>query len=355
MKMGIIGLPQTGKKTIFSLLTGSSVGEGDANKVVSGVAHIRDQRFDKLVDIYKPKKEAPARIDFELLPKIESNTIKDGAIFRDIADMDSLCHIVRAFTSESVYHVEGSVDAIRDIEEINSELILHDMLFIEKRIDRIALQQKKQKTKDNEIEQAIMERFLGHLEDEKHLRTIEVSDEEKKIVGGYPFITMKKMLIVLNVDDDKVGDESLIRITEERCKDNHISVMVVSAALEAEIALLESEEDREEFMTDSGITEPALNVLSRLAMDSLGLQSYFTVGTDEVKQWLVKKGSTAPEAAGVIHSDIQRGFIRAEVMKYDELLDFGSEEELKKAGKFYVMGKDYIVEDGDLISFRFNV
>jgi len=356
MKLGIIGLPQTGKKSLFELLTGNSLPlTADPSKTVAGTADIRDARFDELVRMFEPKKEVPARIDLELLPRIEHNTIREGSIFRDIADMDALCHVVRVFEDEAVYHLEGSVNPGRDIDFVNNELIFHDLIFIEKRQERIEKSRKAKADKTLEIEEELLLRMKAHLEKELPLRIFEVTPEEDKIIASYPFITRMKMLLVLNVSDSQAGDNKLLLQLEERYKPMAIDIMQVSARMEREIASLESDAEKKEFMEAMGITEPALNVLSRLAMKSLGLMSFFTVGKDEVRQWQIRQGSTAPVAAGAIHTDIQRGFIRAEVMKYADMIEFGSEEALKKAGRFLLMGKDYIVEDGDIVHFRFNV
>ncbi len=351
MKLGMIGLPSTGKKTLFRLLTGMKPSTSEAR----GMARIRDDRFDSLVRLYKPKSEAPARLDLELLPRIESENIRTGTIFHDIAMTDALCHVVRTFQDDSVYHVEGSVDPMRDIRIVNEELNLHDLLFIEKRMERIEAARRKKADRSLDEEEEALVKCKNHLEKELHLRTMEFSDEENRILSGYPLITRKRMLVVLNVGEKEAADASLIQETGRTFAHLDLDVMAVSAALEEEISLLEDEGERAEFMRDAGIKKPALELLSRLAIKSLDLITFFTVGSDEVKQWPARKGSTAPEAAGVIHSDIQRGFIRAEVMKYDQLMEEGSEEALKKAGKFYVMGKDYIIEDGDIINFRFNV
>ncbi len=353
MELGIIGLPQTGKKSLFQLLTGVKLSENDKNN--TGVANIRDSKFDTLVKMYQPKKEVPARINLQLLPKIESDSIREGKIFTDISKMDALCHVVRAFEDESVYHASGSVNAMRDIDMVNSELIFHDLIFIEKRYERIEQSRKKKADAKLDQEEELLGRMKLHLEKDRHLRTFTITEEEQKLISGYPFITAKEILIVLNISDDKIADTSLIESVRGKLAPLSMEVMQVSAKLEAEISALESEEERAEFMADSGINEPALNQLSALAMKTLGLISFFTVGKDEVRQWQIRRGSTAPVAAGEIHSDIQRGFIRAEVMKYGELIALGSEEELKKAGKFYVMGKEYIVEESDIINFRFNV
>ncbi|HOQ11578.1 MAG TPA: redox-regulated ATPase YchF [Spirochaetota bacterium] len=354
MELGIIGLPQSGKKSLYELLTGAKTSES-GDKIIAGVANIRDERFDRLVRMYAPKKEVPAKINIQLFPKIESDSIKEGKIFTDISKMDALCHVVRAFKDDSIYHALGSVDPIRDISMINSELVMHDLIFIEKRFERIEAAKKRKPDPRLDAEEKLLSRMQAHLEQEKHLRTFSLSDEDKKLISGYPFITAKKMLIVLNVGDKDIKDTSLVSKVKTSLKELDIEVMQVSAKLEAEILSLDSDEEKLEFMEDAGIEEPALNILSDLAMKTLGLISFFTVGKDEVRQWQIKKGSSAPEAAGEIHSDIQRGFIRAEVMKYKDLIEYGNEEELKKAGKFYVMGKDYIVEDGDIINFRFNV
>jgi len=354
MELGIIGLPQTGKKSLFQLLTGTAPHE-TGDRISAGVADIKDARFDTLVKMYEPKKEVPARINLQLLPKIESDSIREGKIFTDISKMDALCHVVRVFEDESVYHASGSVDAIRDIDFVNSELIFHDLIFIDKRFERIENSRKKKAEARLDQEEELLNRMKAHLEKDLHLRTFDISDEDKKLIAGYPFITAKEILIVLNVSDDKITDTSLMEKLRAKLSPLSMEVMQVSAKLEAEISALDNEDEKLEFMTDAGIKEPALNLLSALAMQTLGLISFFTVGKDEVRQWQIRKGSPAPVAAGAIHTDIQRGFIRAEVMKYDDLMEHGTEEDLKKAGKFHVMGKDYLVEDGDIINFRFNV
>lgn len=354
MELGIIGLPQTGKKSLFELLTGSRPAES-GDKSVAGVADIRDARFDTLVKMYLPKKEVPARINLQLLPKIESDSIREGKIFTDISRMDALCHVVRAFKDDSVYHASGSVDPVRDIEMVNSELIMHDLIFIEKRVERIDAARKRKADAKLDAEEELLGRMRAHLEEDLCLRTFKLTEEEEKLISGYPFITAKEMLIVLNVSDSDIRNTSLMTKLGESLSKLHIEVMQVSAKLEAEISMLESEDEKKEFMEDAGIVQPALNTLSFLAMKTLGLISFFTVGKDEVRQWQVRSGSAAPVAAGVIHTDIQRGFIRAEIIKYDDLIAAGTEEDVKKAGKFHVMGKDYIIEDGDIVNFRFNV
>ncbi|MEA1969952.1 MAG: redox-regulated ATPase YchF [Thermodesulfobacteriota bacterium] len=356
MKIGIIGLPQTGKKTLFQILTQNELKEhAGAMDPVPGTADILDTRFDTLVNIYSPKSRIRARIDLVLLPKIEQETISRGDIFRDIADMDAVCHVVRAFKDEAVYHEKGSVNPVRDAEMVSSELIIHDQIFVEKRIERIQETLKKKKDKEQLKELALMEKMQKHLEKEKPLRLMELTLDEDFMIRSYPFITRKEMILALNVSEGDLDDTTLLDKFKVQCESKQMEAMLVSAKVESEIALLDTKEEKAEFLEELGIKETALGTLTRLCLKALGQISFFTVGTDEVRQWLVKKDSAAPVAAGVIHSDLQKGFIRAEVIKYDELMEFGSEAELKKNGKMYLQGKDYTVADGDILNIRFNV
>ncbi|WDP89880.1 MAG: redox-regulated ATPase YchF [Desulfobacter sp.] len=356
MKVGIIGLPQTGKKTLFQILTGNEITDpAKAFKPVPGTADILDSRFNALVKMYEPNKEVRARLDLVLLPKMEAETIAKGDIFKDIADMDAVCHVVRAFEDEAVYHADGSVDALRDFNMVNSELVMHDQIFVEKRIERLEAMVKKIKDEDQKKELALMQKMQAHLEEEKPLRQLELTEDEDKMIRSYPFITLKKMVIAVNVGEEDLGDDALLGRFKESCEALSIEAMTVSAKVESEIAMLDSEEEKQEFLADMGITSTALETLTGLCLKSLSLISFFTVGKDEVRQWLVREASKAPAAAGVIHSDLERGFIRAEVFKYDDLMELGSEAELKKAGKFYVEGKDYVVQDGDILNIRFSV
>jgi ribosome-binding ATPase len=352
MKIGIIGLPQTGKKTIFRLLTGYEFSEKDltVNKVIKSFAQIRDPRFDTLSGIYQPKKRVRAKIELELLPKIDLDSIREGAIFENIAEFDAVCHIVRAFKDDSVYHIDGSVDAKRDIEKVNLELILHDLLFIEKRVERIDDSAKRVKDERALKERELLVKLKSHLEKELPLRMLGLKEEELALISSYPFITLKKMIVVLNISED-----DLSRGLYSGLKRDHDYIIEVSAKLESEIVKLDSQGEREQFLKALGVEEPAIDSLTRICIEALDLISFFTVGDDEVRQWLLTKGSPAPQAAGVIHSDLEKGFIRAEVMQYDDLISFGSEIALKEKGRLYLKGKDYIVQDGDILNIRFNV
>jgi GTP-binding protein YchF len=357
MRIGLLGLPNSGKKTIFSLLTRGGA-EGpvfSAERPLAGVGYIYDARFDALVTKYRPQKEARASITIDLLQDASAEALREGSIFRDIAGMDALCCVVRAFSDDSVYHANGSVDALRDTAMIFTELVLHDLLFVEKRLERLQSQAKKPGAGGPHREEELMLRMKEHLEKELPLRAFDLSGDELKTVAGYPLITIKKMIIAVNVSEEDLQDCRIAAELRARWTSHDISVMHLSARLESEIAALEEEKERRAFMEAAGIAEPAIDLLSRTCMDALGLLSFFTVGKDEVRQWLIRRGASAREAGGAIHSDIQRGFIRAEVMKYTDLMDLGSEEAVKKSGKMLLMGKDYIVENGDIICFRFNV
>ncbi len=354
--MGIIGLPQTGKKTLFGLLTNSMSDKGlDPKRPLIGIAQIRDARLDLLVDVYKPKKCQRARIEVALLEKIEKDSVSSGKIFKDISDMDAICHVVRAFKDEAIYHVNGQVNPERDIKAINDELIMHDSIFIEKRLERIENDKGKSNAEALANEKALLLKLKEQLEKELPLRLVKLEEHEKKILASYPLLSFKEVVILLNVDEGDLKSETLLKKLQERFTISKELFMQACLKIESEIALLDSDLERAEFLSDLGIKQSALESLSSKASQALGLISFFTVVSSEVRQWTIKRGSSILLAAGAIHKDMQRGFIRAEVVKFSDLKQFGSEEAVKAAGKFYVKGKDYIVEDGDIIKIRFNV
>jgi GTP-binding protein YchF len=357
MNVGIIGLPQVGKKTLFGLLVGPEAlsGHVDPRSPVRGVAEVQDPRFDRLVEMYEPRNEVRARLDLVLLPKIEEKSVSEGKIFRDMGEIDAFVHLVRAFDDDSVYHMWGGPDPRREIEFVAAELVLHDLLFVEKRLERIDVQLKKMKDERLQKEQALLRRFGEQLEQERPLRTMELSGEDRAVIASYPLLSQRKLIVALNVGDDAIGDTALRDELRSALDVHGVSVVQIPALAEAEIAQLETAEERAEFMAEMGITDTAMHVLTAMCIEAVGLNSFFTVGKDEVRQWFVRRGALAPAAAGVIHSDLERGFIRAEVMKYDELLESGGEDALKAAGRHYLKGKDYEVVDGDILSIRFNV
>jgi ribosome-binding ATPase len=357
MKIGIIGLPQTGKKTLFKALTNHPLSDKDlaSGKSIKSIAEIKDKRFDTLVAMYNPKKQVRARVEIELLPKIEKDILSKGDIFKDIAELNAICHVVRCFQDDSIYHAAGSVGPARDIENINSELILHDMLFIEKRLDRIEKELKKIKDEKSKKEKDLLEKIKQQLDSNLPIRLLDLDKDERAIISSYPFITIKKMLVVLNISEADMPDNSFLEGIKEKYKCSDIYIMSACAKIESEIASLETEQEREQFLSALNISSPAINVLTQLCIKALDLMTFFTVGPDEVRQWTIPAGSLAPQAAGAIHTDLEKGFIRAEVIKYNDLIELGSEAKVKEAGKAYLKGKDYIVEDGDLLDIRFNV
>ena len=358
MKIGIIGLPQVGKKTIFRLLTGKDLKEADSEKLkapVHGVVAVKDPRFDNIVSIYSPERKTPAHIEVVLMPKVNREYIRSGHLFEHLDDADAICHIVRAFIDEAIYHIDGSVDAVRDIDSVNTELILGDLMFIEKRLERLDKESKKKHDKEQDYEKVLLLKFKEHLEKELPLRLFELTDEDKKIISSYPFLTIKPLLIVLNVGEDDINKRVLSEDVIQKYSSQNIYFMQISAKIEDELAGLESKEDREVFLKELGVGEPAIDKLTRLLYEALGLISFFTTANKEVRAWTIKRGSAAPRAAGAIHSDMERGFIRAEVVKYDDLIKLGNESKVKETGKLMIKGKDYIVCDGDILNIRFNV
>ena len=358
MKIGIIGLPQTGKKTLFEILANRKPMENEiaSKQPIKGVIEVKDPRFDMLAKAYKPKKEVRNRIEIEMLPKLGKDAIAEGDIFTDINELDAICHVVRAFEDDSIYHVEGSVNPRRDIDLVNSELILHDLIFIEKRMENIEKKVKWLKEESTKKEKALLAKLKAHLEKELPLRLIDLTADEIKITLGYPsLLTRKTVIVALNISEKDLNNTVLIEQLKRDYQVSAIDIMQISAKVESEISKLESEEEKEQFLKELGIKEPAVDALSRLCIKALDLISFFTVGPDEVRHWTTRSGSTASEAAGVIHTDLQKGFIRAEVTKYSDFAIYGSEAKVKEAGNLYVKGKDYIVEDGDMLDIRFNV
>jgi hypothetical protein len=349
MKLGLLGFPEVGKKTLFELLTGK--GTGLVKGI--GIAYIRDERFNQLVKMYKPKKTTPATLEFLIIPDIrEQNNAK---IFQDLQNVDVLCHVVRAFKDDAVFHIKGSVDPARDIKMVNDELILNDLLFIEKRTDRL----KKEFTKKSAQSIANEERLLlclkQHLEAGKPLRSLSLSDEEKKFIKSYPFSTIKNIIVALNVGEDDIANDRLLETLKAQFADQNMKWTQISAKIEREISTIESEQEKQDFFKEMGIDSPALEKLTILSYKTLDLITFFTVRKNEVRAWMIPQGSRAPEAARAVHTDMEKGFIRAEVIKYDDLVELGDEKKVKESGKYMLKGKDYIVEDGDILNFLFNV
>jgi hypothetical protein len=354
MQLGIIGMPSVGKTTIFELLSNQRDKANSQGKANSAIARIPDERIDKLSAIFKPKKTSYAQLELVDIPGLVPGMEKGSHIFLDsVRKADALLHVVRLFENDTVPYIYENIDPMRDIEMISYELLLSDLDLIEKRIERINANKKKnQMLKELEL----LERLKATLEDEKSISSLQFDQEEQLIMSTYQFLTNKPILICLNLGDDDLASLDYPKKDEiaEFAKNNGIPVVEVAGTIEKEIAELE-EDEKEEFLKELGIEESGLLKVTHGMYKRLGLLSFFTVGEDEVKAWTIEQGTPARKAAGKIHSDIERGFIRAEVVEYNDFIELGSMNAVKEKGLFRLEGKEYIVKDGDIVHFRFNV
>ena len=345
MKVALLGLEKSGKKTFFTLLTGREVPAGlKEGECIEGIAPIRDQRVDVLAGICKPERKKYAENLVVLCPDVKEGS--DKKLWMEAArKSDLLCVVIRAFTSGQVYHPSGSVDAVRDKKVVESELLLSDLMLLETRLDRLGKEKRAGQTPKQAMEEKTLLRIKEHLEKEMRPVAVELDPQEQEAVKSLGLLCQKPVLWSLNVDEDRLASEP----------GDGPGVFRVSCLIEREIMGLESDAERQEYMKSLGLEASGLDRLNQSAYASLGLMSFYTIGEDEVRAWTVRKGALAPTAAGKVHSDIERGFIRAEVIKYDDLVAAGSEAAVKAAGKYQVKGKDYVIEDGDICHFRFNV
>jgi len=318
------------------------------------LAKVRDARFEKLVEMFQPKKETPAQMEFMLLPDMDTDASRNAETLKGLEQVDVICYLARVFEDDTVFHVEGDVNARRDVQALWDELILSDQIFVEKRLERLAKEKRPNDVQRAAKETELMTRMQTHLEDGRPLSQFDFSDEDQKLITSYPFLTMKALMVVLNVGEDQLGDDSLVQEVSKDFVDQGFKWIAISAQIEDEVSQLDDEE-RISFLEELGIEQPALDRLTLLCYETLGLMSYFTVGEDEVRAWTIRQGALAPVAGGVIHGDIERGFIRAEVMQYDDLMELGSEQKVKAAGKFVQKGRDAVIDDGDIIHFLFKV
>ncbi|MDD4168788.1 MAG: redox-regulated ATPase YchF [Desulfotomaculaceae bacterium] len=362
LNCGLIGLPMVGKTTIFNLLTGAGV---ETSNFLTGktetnvdIATVPDSRVNYLSNLYKPRKTTYAQIQFSDVPGLVRGSSQGQGVgnqfLNAIRNVDMLAHVVRTFNDPDLPHVDGNLDPLRDVDTINMELLFADMEIIEKRIDRI--KHGKKVKKENALELAVLEKCLDALENEKPIGQLELTEKEKLILKNYNFLTEEPLLLVVNMDEEQFKSKSYPGKAElEVYAAGHgLPVIEICGRIEMEISTL-PEEDKELFLTDLGIIQSGIDRLTQAAYDYLGLISFFTVGSDEVKAWTIKKGTEAKRAAGKIHSDLERGFIKAEVVKYRDLHELGNMSRIKEKGLFRLEGKEYIVEDGDVINFRFNV
>lgn len=364
----IIGLPASGKTTVFNALTRSEAQTGgySTNPDEPNLATVKvpDTRLDRLTELFRPQKRVPADVQYLDVAGIAKGIAErgmSGALLGHLSQADALVLVVRAFDDPNVPHVEVTVDPARDVETLQLELLVSDLAAVEKRLERIDNQKQKVVGRERDAiqrERALMERLRQALESETPIREIlpELDLEELKILRGFGFLTAKPLLIVLNLGEDQVAEtaSALLAACRTRFERPGIGVTALPGQIEMEIARLEPD-DAAAFMSDLEIAESALDQVIRRSFELLGLMPFFTVGPDECRAWTIRRGATAVEAAGEIHSDIQRGFIRAEVVGYDDLILAGGLTEARKLGKLRREGKDYVVQDGDVINFLFNV
>lgn len=360
-KCGIVGLPNVGKSTLFNALTNSGIqAENYPFCTIEpnvGIVEVPDPRLDRLVELAKPEKTIPASMEFVDIAGLVAGASKGEGLgnqfLANIRETDAIAHVVRCFIDENVTHVSGKVDPASDIDVIHTELALADLETVEKAAVRA---QKNAKAGGKELlaQSTFLEKLRAHLDTGAPVRALSLTEDEENILKPMCLLTAKSTMYIANVDDSGAEDNPYVAVVEQIAKQEGASVVVICAAIEAELSELDTE-DKLAFLEDLGQQEPGLNRVIRTGYELLGLQTYLTIGPKEGRAWTIRKGSTAPQAAGVIHTDFERGFIRAEIISFADYDKYQTEQGVKEAGKLRLEGKEYVMQDGDVVHFRFNV
>jgi len=369
MKIGIVGLPTVGKTTIFRLLTQGRIDTSSwagGREAHIGVAYVPDERLIRLAELTKPQKTTYASIEYVDLPGLsrgEGHAALQGrgkemaTYLSNLKNTDTLLHVIRGFEDPNLAHVEGSVNPLRDIDLFELEMLFSDLAVVERRLERLAKDLKKMKSPELEMEMAVLQRFKTALENEQPLREVELTPEEEKRIRGFTFLTLKPILLLINIGDlDASKITSIIEdlgLQKQAAKRN-VGIAAVCGKIESEIAALQPE-DAQMFMEDFGISESALDRIIQKSYDLLGVFSFYTLGEAEARAWTIPHNTTAVQAAGFVHTDMERGFIKAEVVSFEEMMELGSYQAAKSKGVLRLEGKEYRVQEGDIILFRFNL
>ncbi len=363
LKAGIIGLPNVGKSTLFNAITNQHIlAENYPFATIDpnvGVVNVKDTRLDKLTEMYEPKKTIPTSYEFTDIAGLVRGASKGEGLgnkfLSHIRETDAIVEVVRCFDNGKIIHVDGNVDPIRDLETINLELIISDLEMVTNRLGKISKRALMSKDKQEKLEYELLEKIKATLESNQPIRHIDFKDDELTLLKSYNFLTIKPIIYVANIDEGMIGldNNNYVKEVKEYAQKEGASVVVLCAKIEEELSEL-NEADKKDMLEALGLDRSGLEQLILTTYDLLGLATYFTVGKDEVRAWTFKKGMTAKRCAGIIHTDFEKGFIKAEVISYSDLVEYGSELKTREAGRARIEGKDYIMQDGDICHFRFN-